>query len=80
MLKCRLIEKMEIIMQHNFVPFLIMMGGMTVGFHYFSILSGIYSIMVAMGESQMEKFTMIKPKYRGFVCYACQQPGHFKVI
>lgn len=60
MLKCRLIEKMEIIMQHNFVPFLIMMGGMTVGFHYFSLHSGICPIMVAMGESQTGKSTMMK--------------------
>lgn len=60
MLKCRLIEKMEIIMQHNFVPFLIMLGGMTVGFHYFSLHSSICPIMVAMGESQMEKSTMMK--------------------
>ena len=47
-------------MQHNFLPFLLMLGGMTVGFHYFSLQSGICPIMVAMGESQTGKSTMIR--------------------
>ena len=59
-LECRLIEQMEIIMQHNFLPFLLMLGGMIVGFHYFFLQSGVCPIMVAKGDSETGKSTMMK--------------------
>ena len=59
-LEFRLIEQMEIIMQHNFLPLLLVLGGMIVGFHCFSLQSGVCPIMVAKGDSETGKSTMMK--------------------
>ena len=46
-------------MKHNFLASLLMLGGMIVGFHYNSFKSDC-PIMVAQGESQTGKSTVLK--------------------
>lgn len=52
--------KMEIILKHNFIPSVLMLGGAIVGFHYNSFKSGSCPVMVAKGESQTGKSTTIR--------------------
>ena len=52
----RVIDSMELIMQHNFHASILMLGGKIVGFHYNSLNEGC-PIMVAEGESQTGKST-----------------------
>lgn len=51
---------MEIVMQHNFFPSLLMLGGAIACFHYNSFTSVDCPIIVAEGESQTGKSTTIK--------------------
>ena len=46
-------------MQHNFLPSVLMLGGLVVSFHYNSFSSGTCPIMVAEGEAQVGKSTLI---------------------
>ena len=54
---CRLIENM---LQHNFMPLLLILGGMIAGFRYYSLKSGSCPIIVAKGESQTRKSTTVR--------------------
>ena len=47
-------------MQHNFLPSLLMLGGMVASFHYYSMKSGSCPIVIAVGELETGKSTVIR--------------------
>lgn len=71
-----LVLAMEMIAKHNFIPSVLVMAGITLAFHYETILEmyGGCPITVALGESETEKSTAIRA---GLSLFGCDEISRF---
>ncbi len=56
----KLIGKVEALLNHNFIPSLLVIAGTTLSFHYVMEVYGGFPITVAVGDSETGKSTAIR--------------------